>query len=294
MPNNLKSLLNKIDSLENLNNFIDILQAKEIGLFGGRKFIQKNISLQYLEGYGKNGELSLNDIVRKFDDLRDEIATKGQVTLEIRRKIHQRDEEANDKLEKTNIFTRILTAFRSTFGSSSRKREKVLLELAKTLPKVQQRQYLVEEIFDELSPRIKKWVPNTNTEALKTAIVDYAKGQENDEVLVKAVKNFLTINRIKHKGLYSSAEFQENFLKYLIYTYRHTMGDKRINADLPALLLAAFAIGKKYTSGFSEVAHPFRSFRLYTTFGAPWIPIIDDQHLITIAETKFKSIKKED
>ena len=292
MPNNLKIQLQEIEHLEKLSSFIDDLEAQEIGLFGGRKFKQKENVESSLEG-----ELTLNDIVKRFDELKGEIATKGQVTLEIRRKIHQRDDEANDKLEKTNIFTKIMTALRSTiFGSSPKvtgvglysrewTREQVLQELAKSFDEnsLEKKLYLAEEIFDDSGYFFKKEINPQEVGALKKGIIDFVE-RANEESLINAAKNFLRTKIPRKKN----AHYEDYFLRELIYNYRKSE-DEFISHKLAPLLLAAYALANEKSKDLQFRQHRLQNFtvlRSENILDGFW-RLKDDPELISAAENKY-------
>lgn len=291
MVNSLKNNLEKTDNLNQLLELIKNLKTKEIGFFGGRKFILEETE----------GELALNDIIRKFDDLCDKISDNEEVAVQIRRGIHELDEAANEKLNKKNFFTRLMSAIRSTFGSypasskhqamKNRPREEVLLLLAGYFKQDSpcQRQYLAEEVFDEISGKVEKAVNGVNIEQLKQAIVQSVDtkqaeiAQENKQLLAVAVKAFLQRSR-------PTSSQDDFFVRNLIYWYRHIGDDSLINTQLPALLIAAYADAYNYkNSNFSAPTHPMNNFAVLITTETYW-NLKRDYDLIQKAEKEYQAM----
>lgn len=154
MNNSIKQELNNINSLNNLYDFVFDLQASEIGLLGGRKFSKAN----------REGEIALNEILRKFDELvKKSNQANPNAVLGIRREIYRLDKDSNRKLNQKNIFIKCMTIIRSVFGSPAKTvseglfardvpKNEILQDIGYRLPNGKEKSlYLLEEIFDELS-----------------------------------------------------------------------------------------------------------------------------------------------
>lgn len=301
MENKLVNNLNQISDLNSLFTFVDNLEAKDIGLLGGRKFKHKS---------GINGEIALNDIVRKFDGLRNQIPQNENVALEIRRKIHQLDDAADQKLKKTNYFTQILTALRSIFGSSPKQqtkvtdfftptRNRVLRELAASFQanSAYKHTYLGEEIFDDTSHGIEKEINGVRSDSLEHTIIQWVEqhiGEAEDEKLIKAQEQNLLKSVLEFLQRSSSdsslARKDEAFLKRLVYEYRQSE-DQLLRTELAVLLIAAYANAKGFLeSDFSSPKHPMSHFKVDIATEESWEPKKDDPDLLSRAAEKYRSI----
>ncbi len=300
MQNKLIGNLNEINNLNRLSQFIDDLEAKDIGILGGRKFKRKAVD---------DGEIALNDLVRKFDDLRDQIAQNENLAIEIRRKIHHLDETANLKLNQTSWFTQLMTRIRSALGVVPRKvkptdfffptRDQVLRDLVKSFKadSLHKHVYLAEELFDETSGQVEEDAGSVSLSALKNSIVkaveqrvkDPVKGeklpQHHEQKLIDDFEAFLKRSIVDRSRVYKD----ENFIKKLLYFYRKS-DDQLLRTELPILILVAYAKAKGYrNTGFSASSHPLSQLSVSLGEEENWRPSKDDSSLMASAEARYKT-----
>jgi hypothetical protein len=195
----VKTELNTLTNLSGLIHLLNHLESTKIGFFGGRRF--KYDSPEFI------GELSLNDIVQKFDSLRDQIPNDVDNALKIRDRIHQLDEEADEKLnsKETNAFSRWLTKVKSSFSSifsppketqismfsHAWSRDEILRNLGNAIPDSHSEaktKYFIEEIFDEICHENN--ILRKEGKELKEAFLDFSNKKINETELIAKIINF--------------------------------------------------------------------------------------------------------
>ena len=224
--NNVQKELCSINTVKELYNFVFQLNAKEIGLLGGRRFIK---GINSKKEHVNNGDVSLNDVIRKFAEVKIKKEDDHQFVLMTRRHIRALDDEANEKLAKNkNLFTRILTTLRSYFGSTGgvhrSVRDQILLKKADELPKdsKEKSQYLAEEIFYQTQKLFK-------TEEfwnVREHIFNYINAKVNEDDFLMYIGE-------------SKPQIKLNFLETLIAEFYRT-GDKILSKNLFILLNVAY------------------------------------------------------
>lgn len=116
--------------LRKLYEFLEHLDPV-IGRIGGRRFIVQKPLLP--------GTLSMNDIVQRLETIWKDLSKRTQALdqnsveaiLSTITKIHEKDKEASEKLNKKNFLIRIFTAIRSFFGNMRFNRKEILASIEK-------------------------------------------------------------------------------------------------------------------------------------------------------------------
>ncbi len=262
---NINKRIIQIDNLHKFDNFVNNLEAKEVGILGRRFFVSKDKK--------NNGKISLNAIVLKFYKLNQTNPDEKKL-LNIRNKISELDDKANKKLRKKNWFIRNLMhfifgskqimPFKTAFWDRRLWRRHALQEIGYRLTTSQyQNEYLVKELFDELKTKVEGETNGVKTSDLKKSIVMFVNNQskENATSLMENVNTFINRNK-------KDRSRDEKFLIRLLYSYRlilkqGNLASSTIREELCSMLLAAYANAKNFDTNFNDPENKINSVVLY-------------------------------
>jgi hypothetical protein len=281
MGTDIKTVLNNINDLGDLNHFIESVSSKEIGIWGGRKFILK--TKKFGETLDVEGELSLNEIIRKFDSLTRK-NLEPDIAIEIRQRIRILDKESGIKLLEASLPSRFFTLIKSIFGDKPREpslfsnpsRKKVLTDIGYRIKDEKKKsQYLAEEYFDQMNISSNE---GDKTHQLKKAISDVCiqPSLENKNQLITSVHEFFQDD---------SKEKTQTFFR-LVYIFRnHDL--KTLRSELPPLLIVGYAKAKKWEGDFGAPQHPIRTIHVYYA-GEEW-SLYEDSDLVSRAQALYQA-----
>lgn len=274
--------LEKVTTLSELDTFCKQLQPKPISWMGGRKF---TVASSYLKD-----EVSLNDIVNKFEQMKAQIPEDELSALAVRHEIHRLDESANELLKNKNFFTRVLTAIRAeNWIESSWSRERVLTEMGNQFVDPYRRnEYLTLELLDEICHKTD--VPLHSMDNLRSVLREYAYQKIYGTKVINQVKATL-------QGMDWVEQRHAFFLPNLIYHARHS-NNEYIRSQLAPLLVAGFVASKAApgspwdASDFTSPKHPIRSVGIHLGGGVkPWT-LGDDIPLLQQAQVDYQHYKE--
>ncbi len=235
----------EIHTLDGLKEYLKKTKAKNIGFFGGRKFVHGD----------SKGELTLNHIVRKFGFVVakfwpevDHLTEFEEQMLEIQNRIAVLDNEASKKVKKKNWLIRIMTRIRhedrviianflTSFPVYVYRKDvlKSISDFKTNLTKIREAKAadvgkLFDDSFKEVSPTV---------QSARDALVNYVKldNEKNSEHLKNAVKELLKKELLKNDQY--SMTLEELIHKFL------TNVDKKLFLPLAQFIFQLYASAKQ-------------------------------------------------
>ena len=187
----------EIHTLDGLKKYLKKTKAKNIGFFGGRKFVHGD----------SKGELTLNHIVRKFGFIVGQFSHASQHTIvdnikDISEKIKYLDNKATEKVLRKGWIARLMTAIRKndvviTIGLfTPHSREDVINKINRfktDLTKIREDKAAnVGKLFDDSFKEYRRTVQEA-----RNALVNFVKldNKQNAEHLKNAVEELLKIDQ---------------------------------------------------------------------------------------------------